>query len=106
MGEINTICLQSEIDRAVREKNDDKKLDEAEIAELVKIKLQDIVDELVGDSNPMNDPDFELEAELEGEQELNGTLDDAQNVHWRLALNDALNVVRERGRFDGQRLAE
>merc|ERR1712244_94874 len=80
--------------------------DEAEIAELVKIKLQDIVDELVGDSNPMNDPDFELEAELEGEQELNGTLDDDQNIDWRLELNDALNVVRERGRFDGQRLAE
>merc|ERR1712130_345029 len=105
-SEINMICLQSEIDRAIREKNDDKKLDEAEIAELVKIKLQDIVDELVGDSNPMNDPDFELEAELEGEQELNGTLDDDQNVDWRLELNDALNVVRERGRFDGQRLAE
>merc|ERR1712154_386006 len=57
------------------------------------------------DSSPMNDPDYEAEEEAMSdiEDETSESFDDRD---WRAQLEDALDCVRERGRSDGQYLAE
>merc|ERR1712154_661259 len=57
------------------------------------------------DSSPMNDPDYEAEEEAMSdiEDETSESFDDRD---WRAQLEDALDGVRERGRSDGEYLAE
>merc|ERR1712217_627599 len=65
-----------------------------------------LVEEILSlDSSPMNDPDYEAEEEAVSdiEDETSESFDDRD---WRAQLEDALDGVRERGRSDGEYLAE
>merc|ERR1712154_733315 len=59
------------------------------------------------DSSPMNDPDYvDNESEIDYEDEEEYSEETSESGDWRAQLEDALDCVRERGRSDGQYLAE
>merc|ERR1712062_445990 len=67
-----------------------------------------LVEEILSlDSSPMNDPDYEAEEEAVNESDIEDeTSESFDDRDWRAQLEDALDGVRERGRSDGEYLAE
>jgi len=125
------LCIRSQMDKKVRSSNPDA--DETEIAALIDVELQKLVDGLVfkAGASPLTDPDYKPEDEgkdsdvalfTDSSEELSmggasQTQGDSTGIQatsgtassegdWRSQLNDALTLVRERGRFDGMKLAE
>merc|ERR1719319_1056480 len=118
------------MDKKVRSSNPEA--DETEIAALIDVELQKLVDGLVfkAGAAPLTDPDYKPEDEgkdsdvaLDSSEEVSmgasqtqgdstgiqatGTMSGTSSEgDWRSQLNDALTLVRERGRFDGMKLAE
>jgi len=127
---LTLLCIRSQMDKKVRTTNPEA--DETEIAALIDVELQKLVDGLVfkAGASPLTDPDYKPEDEgkdsdvaLDSSEELSmgasQTQGDSTGVQatatmggassegdWRSQLNDALTLVRERGRFDGMKLAE
>jgi len=127
---LTLLYLRSEIDQKVRaafEQQHQRNPKESEIAELIDAEMQKLIDGLVfkTGASPLSDPDYKPEdedkdsevvedresEELEQEDSAvqatgTGSCDASSEGDWRSQLNDALTLVRERGRFDGMRLAE
>jgi len=127
---LTLLCIRSQMDKKVRSSNPEA--DETEIAALIDVELQKLVDGLVfkAGASPLTDPDYKPEDEgkdsdaaLDSSEEVSmgasqtqgdstgiqatGTMSGTSSEgDWRSQLNDALTLVRERGRFDGMKLAE
>lgn len=126
---LTTLYLRSEMDKKVRAAKPNA--DETEIAALIDVELQKLVDGLVfkAGASPLTDPDYKPEDEgkdsdivMDSSEELSmgasqtqedsavqataSAGDASSEGDWRSQLNDALTLVRERGRFDGMKLAE
>merc|ERR1719451_243535 len=72
----------------------------------MKESVNALVEEILSlDSSPMNDPDYVLDNESEAEEEEESE-ETSESGDWRAQLEDALDCVRERGRSDGQYLAD
>eukprot|EP00485_Elphidium_margaritaceum_P014952 CAMPEP_0202725846 /NCGR_PEP_ID=MMETSP1385-20130828/184308_1 /ASSEMBLY_ACC=CAM_ASM_000861 /TAXON_ID=933848 /ORGANISM="Elphidium margaritaceum" /LENGTH=780 /DNA_ID=CAMNT_0049392051 /DNA_START=69 /DNA_END=2411 /DNA_ORIENTATION=+ len=117
---LTLVLLRSEVDKKIREeyiqqnghKHNDSDIKD-EVDNLVSgervYALQELVDDLVSASTPMNDPDYDPSEDatmVEEERAVSGSDEFVDDRDWRLQLNDALAFVRERGRLDGRMLAE
>lgn len=127
---LTLLYLRSEMDKKVRAaftQQHKRDPEESEIAALIDVELQKLIDGLVfkAGASPLTDPDYKPEdegkssAELTESEELEqmqedtaiqatdvGASEEASEGDWRSQLKDALTLVRERGRFDGMKLAE
>jgi len=124
---LTLLYLRSEMDKKVRAAH--PKAEESEVSALIDIEVQKLIDGLVFKaSSPLTDPDYKPEDEgkdsdavVESSEELSmgarqmqedtavqvtEEAGDASEGDWRSQLNEALALVRERGRFDGMKLAE
>lgn len=124
---LSLLYLRSEFDKKVRAAHPD--LDESKIAAIIDEELQQLIDTLVFKaSTPMTDPDYKPEEDgksdnvAETSEELSMGASQTQEDtavqataeseaepsegDWRSQLKDALELVRERGRRDGMKLAE
>merc|ERR1719242_2383556 len=117
------VYLQSEVDKEIRaefKKANGRNPTDSEIEVSVNEAVTKLVNDLISESSPMNDPDYnpyddENGVEIENEELLKtlrkgATDEDFDEVSdqrdWRLQLKDALNYVRQRGRADGRALAQ
>merc|ERR1712130_780770 len=98
--DLTKVYIQSEIDKK-------SKTAKLSVIESVNSLISDF---LKLDSSPMNDPDYKPEDELFDENDnADFELDTSTSFDgrdWKEQLDDALIFVRERGRYDGQLLAE
>jgi len=134
---LTMVYLQSEVDKEIRadfKKSNGRNPTDAEIEVSVNEAVTKLVNDLISESSPMNDPDYnpddddssiigklkqvyydENGVEIDNEELIKtlrkgASMDDFDDVSdqrdWRLQLKDALNYVRQRGRADGKALAQ